>query len=152
MRARLWCSLPTTWRRRSGSATASRSSIRGRIVAVDTPRALVQRLDAPYVISIVTDKPLDLPEVEALEGVIEVEQHSEPEGSRAEIHATEAAMVTVALARMATDVEAEILHLVVQSATLEEVYFTLTGQVLGDEEPGEDTVTEPDPDTSQADS
>lgn len=123
---------------------------RGRIVAVDTPRALVRRLEAPYVVSVVTTEPLDLREVGALDGVLAAAQRTEPDGHRTELRATEAATLTVALTRMAAEAGADILHFLVQPATLEEVYFALTGQALRDEEPAAEVAGPHGPARSQA--
>ena len=89
----------------------------GRVVAMDTPRALVRRLDAPYRVRLLTREPLPEARLAALPGVVGVEQERSEEGALARLHAG-----------------AGLLDLLVEPATLEELFLTLTGRHLGSDQ------------------
>ncbi len=102
----------------------------GRVVAMDTPLALVRRLDAPYRVRLLTREPLPRARLEGLPGVVGVEQERTEEGALARLHAASAEAAAAASA-LAAEAGAGLLDLLVEPATLEELFLALTGRHLG---------------------
>jgi len=104
---------------------------RGRIVALDTPDALVSRLDAPFHIRLHLERPVD-PRALAVAGVAEVTCPSgEADGLyRLQVRSV-ADSLPLVLARL-QDLEVGLVDLKVEKATLEDVFLALTGKELRD--------------------
>jgi ABC-2 type transport system ATP-binding protein len=101
----------------------------GRIVALDTPRALVRTLDAPYRVRMTTAAPLEVAAVERIEGAGAVAGEQTEEGYVTRLEARHASVAAV-LTTLAVEAGAEITDLVVEPATLEDVFLSITGRGL----------------------
>lgn len=106
----------------------------GEIVALDTPLALVKALPTAYRISLVVAKAVDVKDLEAIDGVVEVGETEQIEGGlhRYVLNAKESEKaLKAALAWMgASGLEAEDIR--VGAATLEDVFLATTGKSLRD--------------------
>ncbi len=111
----------------------------GCIVAVDTPRALVRRLDAPYRVRLLTRDPLPQARLTSLPDVFGVEQERTDEGVLVRLH-TANAEAAAAAASLTAEVGAGLLDLLVEPATLEDLFLVLTGRHLGADQHGVSTV------------
>ncbi len=107
----------------------------GRVVALDTPPALIRRLDAPYRVRLLTREPLSEARLSALPGVVGVELERRSEGALARLSA-ESAEAAAAAAAIAHEAGGELRDLLVEPATLEELFLALTGRHLGGGEQG----------------
>jgi ABC-2 type transport system ATP-binding protein len=103
---------------------------RGEIAALDTPRGLVRSLDVAYRIIATTATPLDLGLLATGELVERVEAEESVDGHEVRVHAREAPAAVAALTALAEQQGATILDLVVQPATLEDVFLATTGRAL----------------------
>ena len=99
----------------------------GQIVALDTPRRLVRGLQAPYRVTVTTDRPLD-----GVEGFDEVAREESVDGYVLRMEATEAAAAVAAVTAAAERADARIVDLGVEPATLEDVFLSVTGRALHD--------------------
>ena len=105
---------------------------RGRLIALDTPRALVASLGAEHVVEFaVADPPraLSIEELKALDGVRDARR--EGEGwvvGTSEVHLAVPALIAALNARGAV-----LTALATHSATLEDVFVSLTGRHLRDQ-------------------
>ena len=96
---------------------------RGKVVALDTPQALVRRMDRPYRVRATTAVPLDLKGAEGL--LAATSDGNSLEVQTADVVATLQMLMTRA-AQQGTALE----FLEVRPATLEDVFLTLTGHDL----------------------
>jgi ABC-2 type transport system ATP-binding protein len=105
----------------------------GRIVAIDTPEALVRRLDAPFRVRITTAAPLaTAARAERIDGASSCLARETPDGHVLELRATDAPAAAAALLDLARDAGVRVLDLVIQPLTLEDVFLELTGSALAD--------------------
>ncbi|PKN79602.1 MAG: hypothetical protein CVU47_10360 [Chloroflexi bacterium HGW-Chloroflexi-9] len=102
----------------------------GQIVALDTPVGLIRSLHAPYRITLRTAVPLALVAVEAIPGVMEAQQEASPDGAVTRVRAGEAPRVVEALTALAAGAGTQVTDLVIQPATLEDVFLSVTGRGL----------------------
>jgi len=102
----------------------------GEVVALDTPRALVRTLHAPYRVELVTSEALDVEAVEALVGTRDVSTEERSDGHVLRLNAEHAPDVVRRVEALASERGAEVLELTVRAATLEDVFLSLTGQTL----------------------
>jgi len=102
----------------------------GEVVALDTPRALVRTLHAPYRVELVTSEALDIGAVEALAGTREVSAEERADGHVLRLNAEHAPDVVRQVEALASESGTEVLELTVRAATLEDVFLSLTGQTL----------------------
>lgn len=105
---------------------------RGRIVALDTPAALVRSLKAPYRVRAVTSAPLDPPSVVALPGVSEVETGREATGHVLTLRAEGGPALAAGLLDLAARQGVTLHDLTVTPVTLEDVFLALTGRQLAE--------------------
>ena len=98
----------------------------GRIVALDTPARLIDRLPVPYVVKLASATPLPLAELERLEGV----KAAGHENGLYTIHSADAKKTLPALLAWSQSRGVGLDHLEVASATLEDVFLALTGKAL----------------------
>ena len=116
----------------------------GKLLAVDTPRNLVNRLEASYAVKLTMDQPMTMAQLEALNGRVEVLQSSEQDDPGAEDGESSSAENTYLL-RLANSPSAlksmldEIAkiglgleNLQITPVTLEDVFLELTGTELRD--------------------
>jgi len=103
----------------------------GRIVALDSPDALVSRLEAPFHIRLHLDGPVD-PRVLAVAGVAEVTCLGNGQDGvyRLQVRSV-AESLPMVLARL-QELEVGLVDLAVERATLEDVFLALTGKELRD--------------------
>jgi ABC-2 type transport system ATP-binding protein len=102
----------------------------GELVALDTPRALVRTLRAPYRVELVTSAALDARTVSAFEGTRDVSAEERADGHVLRLNAEHAPDVVRRVEALARERSAEVLELTVRAATLEDVFLSLTGQTL----------------------
>ncbi len=103
----------------------------GRIVALDTPEALVSRLEAPYHLRLHLDRPVEASAL-AVAGVVDV---SCPADGRDGLYRLQVRSVTRSLPLVLARVQelgAGLVDLAVERATLEDVFLALTGKELRD--------------------
>ncbi len=103
----------------------------GRIVALDSPEALVSRLEAPYHIRLRLAQPVE-PHQLAVPGVVNVACAADGLGNlyRLQVNSVAESMPLV-LSRLA-ELGMELVDLSVERATLEDVFLALTGKELRD--------------------
>ena len=106
---------------------------RGRIVALDTPDALIRTLHAPHRIRLTTTGPLPREAVEGIDGVTAVEVTAATEGHLVTLRAAHGPQTAVALAALVVEAGTEMTDLAVEPATLEDVFLALTGRGLREE-------------------
>ena len=99
----------------------------GRIVAIDTPQALIRTLNAPYHIRITTDRELDAGALAAIDGTSDCRTTRTADGVRTELRARQAPSTMAALTALVERSGAELVDLAVQPATLEDVFLSMTG-------------------------
>ncbi len=99
----------------------------GKIVALDTPAALVRTLPAPYEVEFVVDGQADLAAVGSLEGVVDV---SRTASGGCSLRSSDASRTLPALLQWAAGAGARLDQLEVKPATLEDVFLSLTGKTL----------------------
>ncbi len=115
----------------------------GRILALDTPRNLINQLQASYTVKLTMDQPMTMAQLEALNGGVEVIQSEEPAGE--ETAGEEPGPENTYLLRLANSPSAlktmldEIAkaglgleNLQITPVTLEDVFLELTGSELRD--------------------
>ena len=102
----------------------------GHIVAVDTPRALINSLGAEATVTFTLDQPLPVDELCELAGA----QTCLPGDPGYEIIAADAQQAVVSLLDMAKQRGLRIENLDVKGANLEDVFLSMTGHKLGEDE------------------
>ena len=114
----------------------------GRILALDTPRNLINQLKASYAVKLTLDKPMTVDQLEALNGGVEVIQSEEQAGEQAEEGAKTENTYQLRLANSPTALRAMLdeidkaglglENLQITPVTLEDVFLELTGSELRD--------------------
>jgi len=105
---------------------------RGRLIALDTPRALVASLGAEHVVEFGMSNPEAAPPdatLRTLPGVQDVRR----DGDTWSLHASEIHLTVPALLDALGDRRKQLSHLTTHSATLEDVFVALTGRHLRDQ-------------------
>jgi ABC-2 type transport system ATP-binding protein len=102
----------------------------GRIVALDTPVNLLRKLDSPYVVKLVTSRPLAPHEAEAL-GCSPANSLTGNDLSY-ELRASNAPQDLARVLEWAASRDVTLEHLEVVPATLEDVFLELTGKEMRD--------------------
>ncbi|MDJ0766724.1 MAG: ABC transporter ATP-binding protein [Myxococcota bacterium] len=103
---------------------------RGRLIALDTPEALIDSLNAAQIIELSTDKPLEQSKLEGLDGIERVVL--EETGG----YTIKVAHLETTLSDVLAEVDrqgATIVYLKTRRTTLEDVFVNLTGRALRDE-------------------
>jgi ABC-2 type transport system ATP-binding protein len=105
---------------------------RGRLIALDTPRALVASLGAEHVVEFAladAQRGLSMDELNALAGVLDVRREGDGWAlGTSEVHLAVPALIAALNARGAV-----LTALATHSATLEDVFVSLTGRHLRDQ-------------------
>jgi ABC-2 type transport system ATP-binding protein len=109
----------------------------GELVVLDTPRALVRTLRAPYRMELVTSEALDVSTVAAFDGTRDVSTEQRSDGHVLRLNAEHAPDVVRRVHALASERGVEVLDLTVRAATLEDVFLALTGQTLSAAADGE---------------
>ena len=125
-RAPPWCWSPTSWRRPSFSATGSPSSTAGRVVALDTPSALVRGLRAGQRLRFRPLTPFDPNGLRALPGVERVDR------DRDQVVVTGDGPLLATVAAALADRAVPVADLRTEEASLEDAFLALTGRALRD--------------------
>lgn len=102
----------------------------GEVMALDTPRALVRTLHAPYRVELVTSEALDVGAVAAFGGTRDVIAEERADGHVLRLNAEDAPDVVRRVEALASERGVEVVELTVRAATLEDVFLSLTGQTL----------------------
>jgi ABC-2 type transport system ATP-binding protein len=103
---------------------------RGRVVACDTPRALIQDLGADATIRAeVEGEVLDLTKLQTLEGVVAAELRQRDERTTLELRTTNAQATLIALLELTQRLGVTLSGLGVAHASLEDVFLARTGHV-----------------------
>ncbi|HXG41538.1 MAG TPA: ABC transporter ATP-binding protein [Dehalococcoidia bacterium] len=103
----------------------------GRIVALDTPDALVSRLEAPFHVRLHLERSVD-PRALAVAGVVEVACPADGRDGLYRLQVRSVAeSLPLVLARL-QELEVGLVDLAVERATLEDVFLALTGKELRD--------------------
>lgn len=102
----------------------------GRIVALDTPTNLLRRLDLPYVVKLVTSRPMSPHEAEGLTG--SPEDVLVGDGLSYQLQVKYAPQAVAHVLEWAANRDVTLEHLEVVPATLEDVFLELTGKELRD--------------------
>ena len=102
----------------------------GQIVALDTPQGLIRSLNAPYRVTLTTAHPLDGIAAAAIPGARDVQQERTADGYVLRLRAQTAPSVTAALTAIAERAGTTMIDLVVEPATLEDVFLSVTGRGL----------------------
>jgi len=103
---------------------------RGRLVAVDSPRNLIDQLEASYTVKLVMANPLTDAQVASLNGGVELVQAQEGNAYLLRLKNSPAALGGVLDEIARTDVDLE--RLEITPVTLEDVFLELTGNELRD--------------------
>ena len=103
---------------------------RGKLLTVDTPSAMVGRLDAAYTVKMVVANPLTDTQIASLNGGVEVVQSAGGSSYLLRLRNTPRALETVLEEIAVNDISLE--HLEVTPVTLEDVFLELTGNELRD--------------------
>ena len=103
---------------------------RGRLVTVDTPRNLINQLDATYTVKLVVANPLTEAQVASLNGGVEVVQAAEGNTYLLRMRNSPKALGTMLDEINRSGISLE--HLEVTPVTLEDVFLELTGNELRD--------------------
>jgi ABC-2 type transport system ATP-binding protein len=103
---------------------------RGKVIALDTPRALIRSLGAEHVVefSVTGGTPLAAADLAALPGVTD----ARAEGGVWALATSEVHLTVPALLALLSRAAAALAHLTTHSATLEDVFVSLTGRHLRD--------------------
>ena len=102
----------------------------GRLVTVDTPRNLINKLDATYTVKLMVANPLTEAQVASLNGGVEVVQAAEGNAYLLRMKNSPEALGTLLEEINRSDISLE--HLEVTPVTLEDVFLELTGNELRD--------------------
>jgi len=123
----------TTHAMDEAAALADRVGImdHGRLLALDTPQALIRSLAGESTLEVATDLPLEQPAVEALAALASVErvEHIGPNGARLSVSGDAVLLVAPAAASLATRGLA-LTDVKLGAPTLEDVFIQLTGRTL----------------------
>jgi len=103
----------------------------GRVIALETPRALIATLGAGHVVVFAVTDPAATPEVEALRALPGVRE-ARPEHESWCLSTTEVHLTVPALLALLERTRATLSELTTHSATLEDVFVGLTGRHLRD--------------------
>ena len=103
---------------------------RGRLVAVDSPKNLINRLEAAYTVKLVMDQPLTEGQVASLNGSVELIQALEGNAYLLRLKSNPAALGAVLDELVRRDINLE--RLEIAPVTLEDVFLELTGNELRD--------------------
>ena len=110
----------------------------GQILALDTPRNLINQLEASYTVKLTMDQPMTLAQIEGLNGAVEVVQSGEQDGEDPVAENTyllRLANSPSALQAMLEEIAKAGLgleNLQITPVTLEDVFLELTGNELRD--------------------
>ena len=110
----------------------------GRILALDTPRNLINQLKASYTVKLTMDKPMTVGQLDALKGGVEVIKTGEQAGDEPQTENTYLLRLTnspSALLKMLDEIAKAGLgleNLQITPVTLEDVFLELTGSELRD--------------------
>jgi ABC-2 type transport system ATP-binding protein len=110
----------------------------GRLLAVDSPRKMINRLEASYTVKLTVDKPMTMAQLAALNGVVEVLQSGEQNGEEPgpeHTYLLRLANNPKALKTMLDEIAKTGLgleNLQITPVTLEDVFLELTGSELRD--------------------
>ena len=102
----------------------------GRIVALDTPTNLLRTLGSPYLVKLVTSRPMLPQETEGLRW--SPEDTLIADGNAFQLKVTDASQTLAHVLGWAARLEVRLEHLEVVPATLEDVFLSLTGKELRD--------------------
>ncbi len=102
----------------------------GRLLAVDSPRNLIRRLDAAYTVKMVVADPLTEAQIASLNGGIEFVQAVEENAYLLRLRNTPRALGAILDEIVRSEISLE--HLEVTPVTLEDVFLELTGAELQD--------------------
>ena len=102
----------------------------GRLVTVDSPRNLINRLDSTYTVKLVVANPLTEEQIASLNGGVEVVQAVEGNAYLLRIRNSPKALGTMLEEINRSKINLE--HLEVTPVTLEDVFLELTGSDLRD--------------------
>ena len=102
----------------------------GRLVSVDSPRNLINRLDSTYTVKLVVANPLTDAQVASFNGGAEVIQAAEGNAYLLRMHNSPKALGTMLEEINRSEINLE--HLEVTPVTLEDVFLDLTGNELQD--------------------
>ena len=102
----------------------------GRLVSVDSPRNLINQLDATYRVKLVVANPLTDAQVASFNGGVEVIQAAEGNAYLLRMHNSPKALATMLEEINRSEISLE--HLEVTPVTLEDVFLELTGNELQD--------------------
>ncbi|HLB28980.1 MAG TPA: ABC transporter ATP-binding protein [Dehalococcoidia bacterium] len=103
----------------------------GHIVALDTPERLIQGLGAPFHLRLLLSRPVEPADL-AGAGISTVTADGEGRGRQFHLQVTSVSDSLPPLLARLTGLQAQILDLGVEKATLEDVFLTLTGKELRD--------------------
>ena len=110
----------------------------GKLLALDTPRNLINQLEATYTVKLTMDKPMTMAQLKALNGGVEVVQSGEQAGEEPGKENTYLLRLTnspTALQAMLNEIakaELGLENLQITPVTLEDVFLDLTGNELRD--------------------
>ena len=102
----------------------------GKLVAIDTPRNLIDQLEATYTVKLVMSRPLSESQVASLNGGVEFVQNLDETSYLLRLRNTPAALGTVLDEIARNDMSLE--RLEITPVTLEDVFLELTGNELQD--------------------
>ena len=103
---------------------------RGRLLTVDTPRNLINQLDATYTVKLVVANPLTDAQVASLNGSVEVVQAAEGNAYLLRMQNSPKALGNMLEEINRSEISLE--HLEVTPVTLEDVFLELTGNEFRD--------------------
>ena len=103
---------------------------RGRLVAIDTPRNLINQLDATYTVKLVVANPLTEAQLASLDGGVEFVQSLEETAYLLRLKNTPKALEAVLDEVVRSNIGLQ--HLEITPVTLEDVFLELTGKELRD--------------------
>ena len=110
----------------------------GKLLALDTPRNLINQLEATYTVKLTMDQPMTMAQLSALNGGVEVVQSGEQDGDEPGPENTYSLRLTnspTALQNMLNEIAKADLgleNLQITPVTLEDVFLDLTGNELRD--------------------
>jgi len=110
----------------------------GKILALDTPRNLINQLEASYTVKLTMDQPMTLAQIESLNGAVEIVQSGKRDGEDVVMENTyllRLANSPIALRAMLDEIAKAGLgleNLQITPVTLEDVFLELTGNELRD--------------------
>ncbi len=102
----------------------------GKLIALDTPTALIASLGAEDIVEVLSDR--ELPRLDALPGVGTAKSEAREGGVRVRLSVVDIGLTLPALLALAADTGARLDGLVTHRATLEDVFVHHTGRALRD--------------------